>query len=136
MNIKKVGHIGIAVNNCQKAANFFKTVLGLTDEGTEILQDMKLKVAKIRTSDVVLELLEPMNGEVVITKFLKKRGEGIHHICFEVDDIKNAMALLLSKGFKLLYDTPRNGANGKLVNFLKPQDTFGILVELNQPLKP
>ncbi|OHB71392.1 MAG: methylmalonyl-CoA epimerase [Planctomycetes bacterium RBG_16_43_13] len=136
MNIKKVGHIGIAVNNCQKAANFFKTVLGLTDEGTEILQDMKLKVAKIRTSDVVLELLEPMNGEVVITKFLKKRGEGIHHICFEVDDIKNAMALLLSKGFKPLYDTPRNGANGKLVNFLKPQDTFGILVELNQPLKP
>jgi methylmalonyl-CoA/ethylmalonyl-CoA epimerase len=101
--------------------------------GRETLPDRKLKVVKVAAGESVLELLEPLEGETVISRFLEKRGEGIHHVCLEVDDIARATRELRDRGLKPLYEEPQPGAGGALVNFLSPQDAFGVLVELNQP---
>jgi methylmalonyl-CoA/ethylmalonyl-CoA epimerase len=81
---------------------------------------------------MTIELVEPLEGEQAVTKFLDKRGEGIHHICFGVEDIKEMMKQLEAKGYKPLYAEPKIGAGGHLVNFLSPKDTSGVLIEISQ----
>jgi len=133
MKIKKIEHLGLACRSAEAAAKFYTEVLGLPVVSRENLPDMKLQVVKVQVGESVLELLEPeAGGDPVISKFLESRGEGIHHVCLEVEDIREAIAELKAKGYHPLWDEPKVGAGGKWVVFLRPKETFGILIELNQ----
>lgn len=132
MRIRKIEHLGLACRSAEASALFFADVLGLPVVARETLEGMKLKVVKVRSGESVLELLEPMDGEAVISKFLAAKGEGIHHVCFEVEDLRGAMRELKAKGYTPLWEEPKVGAGGKWVNFLRPKETFGVLLELNQ----
>ena len=133
MKIRKIDHIGIGVPSLEEALKLYRDVLGLPVADMEILGDMKLKVIKVKAGDTVLELLEPLAGETVISKFLATRGGGIHHVCFEVDDVRGATMELAAKGYEPLWPEPRRGAGNRLVNFLRPKKTLGVLIEINQP---
>ena len=133
MIVRKIEHLGIAVTNLEEAVKLYRDALKLPVADLEVLGDMKLKVIKVKAGDTVLELLEPLAGETVITKFLATQGGGIHHVCFEVDDVRGATMELASKGYEPLWPEPRRGAGNRLVNFLKPRLTGGVLIEFNQP---
>ena len=133
MKILKIEHLGLACRSSEKAASFYSDALGLPVVSRETLPDMKLKVVKVEAGESVLELLEPMEGEPVISKFLASRGEGVHHVCFEVEDVRAATQELKGKGYSPLWEEPKRGAGGKWVNFLRPRETFGVLLELNEP---
>jgi methylmalonyl-CoA/ethylmalonyl-CoA epimerase len=132
MHLHKIEHIGIACRSAEKAEAFYHGVLGLPVVARETLEAMKLRVVKVQASEVVLELLEPQPGEEVVSRFLDTRGEGIHHICFEVENLAEATVYLKQKGYTPVWDAPRRGAGGKWVNFLRPKETGGVLIELNQ----
>lgn len=132
MKIRKIEHLGLACRSAEAAAKFYADVLGLPVVSRETLDGMKLKVVKVRSGESVLELLEPMEGEAVISKFLAAKGEGIHHLCFEVEDLRAAMQELKARGYTPLWEEPKVGAGGRWVNFLRPRETFGVLLELNQ----
>ena len=132
MKILKIEHLGMACRSAEAAAAFYADVLGLPVVARETLPDMKLRVVKVGVGETVLELLEPQDGEPVISKFLGSRGEGIHHVCLQVEDIREAIRELKAKGYNPLWDEPRVGAGGRWVTFLKPKETFGVLLELNQ----
>ena len=132
MKILKIEHLGLACRSADKAAEFYAGILGLPVVARETLEEMKLKVVKVQSGESVLELLEPLDGEPVISKFLAAKGEGVHHVCFEVEDLREAMKELKAKGYTPLWDEPKVGAGGKWVNFLRPKETFGVLLELNQ----
>lgn len=132
MKIRKIEHLGLACRSADAAAAFYSGVLGLPIVARETLGEMKLKVIKVQSGESVLELLEPLEGETVISKFLAGKGEGIHHVCFAVDDLRAAMKELQARGFTPVWPEPREGAGGKWVNFLRPKETFGVLIELNQ----
>ena len=136
MKILKIEHLGMACRSAEAAATFYTDVLGLPVVARETLADMKLKVVKVRTGDSVLELLEPLEGEPVISKFLATRGEGIHHVCLLVENLREAILELKAKGYHPLWDEPKVGAGGKWVTFLRPKETFGVLLELNQEAPP
>jgi len=136
MKIRKIEHLGMACRSAETAARFYTEVLGLPVVSRETLDDLGLKVVKVETGESVLELLEPLAGETVISKFLASRGEGIHHVCLAVEDIREAIRELKAKGYQPLWDEPKAGAGGKWVTFLKPKDTFGVLLELNQDRDP
>lgn len=135
MRLRKIDHIGIACRDAAKAEAFYSGVLGLPVVARETLEAMRLRVVKVRASEVVLELLEPLPGEDVVSKFLAKNGEGMHHVCFEVDDVNAATAELAAKGYTPVWDTPRVGAGGDRVNFLRPKETGGVLIELSEAVK-
>jgi len=132
VKIRKIEHLGLACRSVDAAAKFYTDVLGLPVVSRETIPDMKLEVVKVKIGESVLELLQPQEGEPVISKFLGSRGEGIHHVCLEVEDIREAIRELKAKGYSPLWDEPRVGAGGKWVTFLRPKDTFGVLLELNQ----
>ena len=135
MKIKKIEHLGIGVSSLEEALKLYRDALGFPVADLELLGDMKLKVIKVKAGDTVLELLEPLPGETVISKFLAERKGGIHHVCFEVDDVRGATMELASRGYEPLWPEPRRGAGNRLVNFLKPKKTGGVLIEFNQPSK-
>jgi methylmalonyl-CoA epimerase len=132
MKIIGLDHIGIAVIAINSVDDFYKNVLRAKEVQSEIFEDMKLKVKKYDISGTVFELLQPLQGEQVISKFLQSKGEGIHHLCFEVDEIDKIGEYL---GLPLLWDKPKKGAGGHLVNFLSPKYTHGILIEFCQHIK-
>lgn len=132
MKIGKIDHLGLACRSVDAAEKLYAGALGLPVTHRETLDAMKLKVVKIRSGESVLELLEPLPGEDVISKFLASRGEGIHHVCFQVEDVAAATAELTAKGYTPVWPAPRPGAEGRLVNFLRPKETFGVLIELSQ----
>ena len=134
MKIRKIEHLGIGVPNLEEAMKLYRDALGLPVADLELLADMKLKVIKVQAGDTVLELLEPLPGETVISKFIAEKRGGIHHICFEVDNVMAATAELSAKGYEPLWPEPRPGAGGRLVNFLRPKQTGGVLIEFNQPM--
>ncbi len=134
MKIRKIEHIGIGVSSLEEALKLYRDALGFPVADLELLGDMKLKVIKVRAGDTVLELLEPLPGETVISKFLAERKGGIHHVCFEVDNVMAATAELAAKGYEPLWPAPRKGAGDRLVNFLRPKQTGGVLIEINQPM--
>ncbi|MEW6027557.1 MAG: methylmalonyl-CoA epimerase [Planctomycetota bacterium] len=125
----KLDHIGIAVKKIETALPFYQNGLGL-EEHIEEVPAMKVRTAKLPTANMVIELVEPLEGEQAVNKFLEKRGEGIHHLCFAVEDIKETMKQLEARGYKPLYPEPKTGAGGHLVNFLSPKDTSGVLIEI------
>jgi methylmalonyl-CoA epimerase len=128
MEVKKIDHIGIAVGDLRSAKRFFEASLGLRVEREETLGDMK--IAFVPVGGVNIELIESTTPEGVISKFIARRGEGIHHIAYEVRDVAAALDALNAQGVKLVDDTPRTGAHGKQVAFLHPKSAFGVLTEL------
>lgn len=128
MEIKKIGHIGIAVSDLESAKDFYTKALGLKVEREETLEGMK--IAFIPVGKVNLELIQCATDEGVIAKFIAKRGEGVHHIAYEVDDVSSALEELKGQGVKLVDEAPRMGADGKEVAFVHPKSSYGVLTEL------
>ncbi len=131
MRVKRIAHLGIVVKDMGPALELFTEGLPLELTHTEDYQGMR--IGFIPVGDSSIELLEDVSGSSAIKKFLDKKGEGIHHIAFEVDDIHQAVVELKEKGIKLIDETPREGAHGMTIAFLHPKVTHGVLVELVQP---
>jgi methylmalonyl-CoA/ethylmalonyl-CoA epimerase len=131
----KINHLGIATKNIDEALKFWSNNLGLEHIHTEIVEDQKVKVAMLPVGESRIELLEPTGDDSPISKFLEKRGGGIHHIAVEVDDIKAELQKLKNKGLKLIDEEPRIGAENCLVAFIHPSATGGVLLELVQTPK-
>ena len=126
----KVEHIGIAVRDLALSIPLFEKLLNCNCYKTETLETEKVNTAFFLQGETKIELLESTDSEGVISKFLDKKGEGFHHLAFTVVDIESEMERLKSAGFELLNSTPREGADNKLVCFLHPKNTNGVLVEL------
>ena len=126
----KIDHLGIAVRSISDSLGFYREALGLELSGTETVEDQGVNVALLPAGQSRIELLEPLSDESPVGRFIARRGEGIHHICYEVDDLASKLDDLRSRGVRLLDGYPRRGAEGKLVAFLHPTSTHGVLVEL------
>jgi methylmalonyl-CoA epimerase len=130
--VVKIDHIAIAVQNLDEAIKVYKEALGLELAGEEEVPEQGVRVAFLPIGDTRLELLEPLSSESPVAKFLEKRGEGIHHICLEVEDLEKTLAELASKGVKLIDEKPRLGAHGRKMAFVHPKSLHGVLLELYQ----
>lgn len=128
----KVEHIGIAVQSLQQSIPLFEALLNTNCYKQEQVDSEAVRTAFFQKGETKVELLEPTSPESVIAKFLEKKGEGMHHIAFDVADIHAEMERLSAAGFKLLNPIPKRGADNKLVCFLHPKDTNGVLIELCQ----
>ncbi|WP_069650618.1 methylmalonyl-CoA epimerase [Caloranaerobacter ferrireducens] len=130
--VKKVDHIGIAVKNLEETLKFYQEVLGLKLDGIEIVEEQKVKVAFLPIGDTEIELLESTDKEGPIARYIEKKGEGIQHIAYRVDDIEKAIEEMKSKGIRMIDEKPRYGAGGAKIAFLHPKSTYGVLIELCQ----
>jgi methylmalonyl-CoA/ethylmalonyl-CoA epimerase len=128
MEVKKIDHIGIAVGDLCSAKRFYEETLGLRVEREETLGEME--IAFVPVGGVNIELIQSTTPEGVISKFIAKRGEGIHHIAYEVQDVAAALKELKAQGVKLVDDAPRAGAHGTQVAFVHPKAALGVLTEL------
>ena len=128
--MQKVEHIGIAVKSLETAVPLFEKLLNAACYKTETVASEKVNTAFFRQGETKIELLESTDPEGVISRFLEKKGEGLHHVAFDVDDIEAEMERLKNEGFVLLSEKPKPGADNKLVCFLHPKHTAGVLVEL------
>jgi len=128
----KVDHIGIAVTSLQKSIPLFEKLLGTACYKTEQVSTENVTTAFFQKGETKIELLESISEDGVIKKYIEKKGEGIHHIAFDVEDIHAEMSRLKSEGFILINDEPKQGADNKLVCFLHPKSTGGVLIELCQ----
>jgi methylmalonyl-CoA/ethylmalonyl-CoA epimerase len=129
MKLSHIEHIGIAVNDLNEAIPYYENILGLKCYSIEEVKDQKVKTAFFKIGQTKLELLESTSLDGPISKFIEKRGQGIHHIAFAVDGIENALAEAEEKGVKLIDQQPRKGAEGLDIAFLHPKSTFGVLTE-------
>ncbi len=127
---KKIDHIGVAVKNIKESLHIFKDILGMEFSGEEVVQEQDVKVAFLPVGESEIELLESTSPDGNIAKYIKKKGEGIHHIAFEVEDLDAMLEDLQKKGVRLIDKEPRYGAGGARIAFLHPKSTNGILVEL------
>jgi methylmalonyl-CoA epimerase len=134
MNKPTLDHIGIAVRSLDAAKKIYED-LGLSVEHVEIVDTQKVKTAFLSVGDSNLELLEPVGADSTIAKFIEKRGEGIHHLCFRVDDIESHLAALKAKGYRLINEAPVPGAHGCRVAFLHPSAGNGVLIELSEKIE-
>ena len=128
--MKKVEHIGIAVKNFANSVPLFEKLLNTNCYKTELVASENVNTAFFKKGETKIELLESISPDGVIAKFIEKKGEGVHHIAFEVEDIHAEMKRLKEEGFLFLNETPRAGADNKLICFLHPKNTNGILIEL------
>lgn len=128
----KIEHIGIATNGLDEALKFWRDALGLEVKDIETVEDQKVRVAMLPVGEPRIELLEATSEDSPITKFLQKRGPGIHHIAVRVDDIRATLTRLKAEGARLIDESPRTGAGGCLVAFVHPASTNGVLLELVQ----
>lgn len=126
----KIEHIGIAVKNLSVSVPLFEKLLNKRSYKTEKVESEKVNTAFFNTGDSKIELLESTDPEGVIARFIRKKGEGLHHIAFEVSDLDHEIDRLKKEGFELLNETPKQGADNKLVCFLHPKNTNGVLIEL------
>ncbi|MCX2585416.1 methylmalonyl-CoA epimerase [Pedobacter sp. MR22-3] len=133
--MNKIEHIGIAVNNLSKSVPLYELLLNTSCYKTEIVDSEQVKTAFFKTGENKVELLEATDDNSAIARFLEKKGEGIHHIAFAVDNILEEMERLKSLGFVLLNDVPKKGADNKMVCFIHPKSTNGVLIELCQEIK-
>ena len=128
----KVEHIGIAVSDIEEAISTYETILNTECYKREVVKSQKVDTAFFQTGESKVELLGATADDSVITKYIAKKGEGMHHVAFEVDDIHAEMQRLQSEGFRLLSEKPAVGADNKLVAFVHPKDSKGVLIELCQ----
>ncbi len=128
--MQKVEHIGIAVKSLEDSVPLFEKLLNTACYKTEVVETEKVNTAFFKHGETKIELVESMDPDGVIARFIEKKGEGLHHIAFDVADIEAEMKRLKNEGFVLLNSTPRIGADNKLVCFLHPKHTNGVLIEL------
>ena len=130
MNISHIEHLGIAVKSLDEAIPYYENILGMKCYSIEEVADQKVKTAFFKVGQTKLELVEPTSDESPIAKFIEKRGEGIHHLAFAVEDgVANALAEMEGKGVRLIDKAPRKGAEGLNIAFIHPKSTHGVLTE-------
>lgn len=134
MHLKKIEHIGIAVKDLNESNILFSKLLGQEHYKTEEVESEGVKTSFFESGPNKIELLQATNPESPIKKFIDKKGEGIHHIAFAVDNIKAEIARLEQEGFRLIHQIPKKGADNKLIAFLHPKSTNGVLIELCQDI--
>ncbi|MDM8514599.1 methylmalonyl-CoA epimerase [Desulfobacterales bacterium HSG16] len=132
MKILKIDHLGIAINSIEEGKNFWSDVLGLKFEGAETVEAQKVTTAFFPVGESEVELLESTAPDGPVAKFIEKKGQGIQHVAFRVENIEEALSELKEKGIQLIDKTPRIGAGGAKIAFLHPKATNGVLVELCQ----
>ncbi len=132
MSFLKISHIAIAVADLETAKSAFETLVGNKVETIEDVADQKVRVGLLPIGESRLELAGATEPSSAIAKFIEKRGEGIHHICFEVENVRFELARLKAAGFQLIDETPRRGADGHLIAFIHPRTTGGVLIELSE----
>lgn len=130
--LNKIDHLGIAVRSIEAAMPLYRDVLGLEYLGEDRVESQGVRVAFFKLGESMLELLEPLHDQSPIAKFLEKNGEGLHHVAMGCDDIEAARARAAEAGLRLLSDRPLDGAHGKLISFVHPKDTAGVLMEFTQ----
>jgi len=128
--LKKLNHIAIAVNNLEEAAKFYQTILGLNLSGVEVVTAQKTKVGFFKIGESNIELVQPAEPDSPLVKYLETKGPGIHHICFEVDDVEAEVKAFLEKGAAMVDQKPRPGAHNTKVAFVHPKSSSGVLIEL------
>jgi len=133
--MNKVEHIGIAVESLAEAIPLYEKLLNTPCYKTELVENERVNTAFFKTGENKVELLESTDPDGVIAKFIAKKGQGLHHIAFEVDDIVAEMSRLQQAGFTLLQEEPKKGADNKLICFLHPQSTQGVLIEICQEIR-
>jgi methylmalonyl-CoA/ethylmalonyl-CoA epimerase len=133
--ILRVEHIGIAIKDATKAEELFNKLLGTDCYKKEAVESEGVSTFFYRAGDTKIELLEATRDDSPIAKFIEKKGEGIHHIAFEVDNLEAEIARLKSEGFTILNEVPKKGADNKLIAFLHPKSANGVLIELCQEIK-
>ena len=133
--MNKIEHIGIAVKNIEEASLLYEKLFGTPAYKLEDVASESVKTAFFKNGPNKIELLEATNPESPIAKFIEKKGEGIHHIAFDVDDILLEISRLKNEGFTILNEIPKKGADNKLIVFLHPKSTNGVLIELCQEIK-
>ena len=133
--MKKIEHIGIAVNNLDDASLLYEKLFGVPSYKQEEVPSEGVKTAFFRNGPNKIELLQATKQESQVAKFIAKKGEGVHHIAFEVDDILFEITRLKKEGFVILKERPKKGADNKLVAFLHPNSTNGVLIELCQEIR-
>ena len=126
---KKINHIGVAVRSIEASTPFYRDVLGMVFEGTEIVAEQKVKVAFFAVGESRVELLEPTADDSPVAKFLEKNGEGTHHVAYEVDDLVATLEKLKAAGVRLIDEVPRCGAHGTRIAFLHPKASGGVLTD-------
>lgn len=132
----QIDHIGIAVKNMKEASSTYEKLLGKPSYKTEIVEGQKVKVAFFQAGESKVELLAASTSDSVISSFIKKRGEGIHHLAFRVVNLEKEIERLKKEGFELVHEIPRKGADNKRIVFLHPKKNHGVLVELCESIKP
>lgn len=130
--MKQVEHIGIAVKDLSLSIPLFEKLLNASCYKTESVDSEQVETAFFKTGETKIELVQSIGNDGVISRFIEKKGEGLHHIAFEVADIRAEMKRLKDEGFVLLSEEPKNGADNKLVCFLHPKNTNGVLIEICQ----
>lgn len=130
--MKKLVHVGIAVKDLKEASKTFSKLFKTDHVTTEEVADQKVKLAFFHVGDASIELTEASSPDSPIAKFIEKRGEGVHHLSFEVDDINAELARLKAEGFQLIDEKPHIGAGGYLIAFVHPKSTNGVLIEISQ----
>ncbi|MBW2937301.1 methylmalonyl-CoA epimerase [Aureisphaera sp. CAU 1614] len=130
--MNKIEHLGIAVKDIEQANKLYESLLGYTHYKTEAVESEGVITSFFKSGENKIELLEATNEESPIAKFIEKKGEGIHHIAFSVDNIKKEVERLKKEGFTILNEEPKKGADNKWVVFLHPKSTGGVLIELCQ----
>lgn len=133
--IKKIEHIGIAVKNLDNSNELFQKLFGKEHYKIEAVESEGVSTSFFMLGETKIELLQATTSDSAIAKFIEKKGEGIHHIAYEVDDINSEMARLKNEGFEILNKEPKAGADNKLICFLHPKSTNGVLVELCEERK-
>jgi methylmalonyl-CoA/ethylmalonyl-CoA epimerase len=128
--IKKVDHIAIAVNDLEQATAFYQGVLGLTLSGVEVVASQKTKVGFFRIGEISVELIQPSEPDSPLVKFLESKGPGIHHLCFEVDDVQAEVRDFLKNGATMIDHKVRPGAHDTKIAFVHPESSGGVLIEL------
>jgi len=132
--VEKIEHIGIAVKNIEEANKVYEKLLGLAPYKTETVESEGVNTSFFQTGESKIELLQATTNESAIAKFIEKRGEGIHHLAFAVKDISAEIKRLKKEGFMVINETPKKGADNKLVCFVHPKNTQGVLIELCQEI--
>jgi methylmalonyl-CoA/ethylmalonyl-CoA epimerase len=130
MKVLKIDHIGIAVKSISEAKNLYSGLFGLVHTGNKTVAEQKVTTAFFPVGDTEVELLESTSPDGPIAKYLEKKGEGVQHIAFRVENLEEALTELKAKGVQLIDEKPRLGAGGAKIAFLHPQSTFGVLIEL------
>jgi methylmalonyl-CoA epimerase len=128
--ITRIDHIGVVVSDIEEALKVYQQALGLSLAKIQERPDQAVTIAFLPAGESEIELVQPVTSDSGVAKFLQKRGEGIHHLCLEVDDIEEALAKLREKGLQLIDEMPRTGPEGERFAFIHPKSTHGVLIEL------